>query len=146
MPTLLKELSAPLALNLSLMLLIVLLWKLELSVLPDLSALQELLQFPMLALRELLELKGQHVLLDQLLSLEYWKTVCVQRELQELPVTLMLSNAPLDQLAPFVKLAFLLALPWLLELRALPDLTVSQRCKLILIVPKDPLVSHTHQL
>ena len=132
--------------NLSLMLLFVILWSPDLSVPPDLSALQELLQFPLLALRELLEMQGLHVLLDQRLSPDHWKTVCDQREPQELPVTPMLLSAPLAQLVLLAQLVFLIALPWLLDLRALPDLDVSQRCKFKLIVLRGPNVSHTPQL
>ena len=145
-PTLRTDLSVPLALNLSLMLLFVLLWKLDLSVLPDPSVLQEFNQLPLLALRELLEMKDQHVLLALHVSLEYWKIVCVQREHQELSVTLMLLCALSVLLAQLLNLVLLLAHPELLELHVLPVLSVSQRCKLLLIVLNAQNASHTHQL
>ena len=126
--------------------LFVLPWILDLSVLLDPSVSQECLQFLVNASREHLELKGQNVLLALKLSLNHWKTVCAQREHQKLPVTLMLStaqNVPLVKNVSFVLLTVPLCL---LELSALPDPSVSQRCKLLLIALKNLHVSLTHQL
>ena len=128
------------------MLLFVLPWILDLSVLLVLSVSQESLQFLLHAAREHLELKDQNVLLAPKLSLNLWKTVCAQREHQELPVTLTLSTAQSVPLAKSVSFVLLTVPLCLLELSALAVPCVSQRCKLILIVLNALHVSHTHQL
>ena len=100
----------------------------------------------MFAAKEHLELKDQHELLALKLSLNHWKTVCAQRELQELPVTLMLPTAQSVPLVKSVSFVLSTVLLCLLELSALPDPFVSQRCKLILIALNALHVNHTHQL
>ena len=80
--------------------LFVLLWNLDLSVIHDLSVLQECPKNPKNALREPQGLIGQNVLLAPNVILECWKSVYAQIEHQELSVTHTLSYALSALLAP----------------------------------------------